>query len=129
MLAALALLAGLTVVMDQSRDIIASTASFVPRFLTMIQVDWGGTTAVPAGTAIDRVGAVWLLLGSLTVFSLSILALALLVFASWLWTRSVCHLRSAGRRTVVAGLGQKEAGARYEDFFARTGLASWPWCR
>lgn len=40
-LVALALLAGLTVVMDQSRDIIASTASFVPRFFTMIQVDWG----------------------------------------------------------------------------------------
>lgn len=104
-LAALALLAALTVVMDQSRDIIASTASFVPRFFDRV--------------GDDLPGALLLLLGSLTVFSLSVLALALLVFACWLWTRSVCHLRSAGARAAAAGLGWRDPGDRHEDVFAR----------
>ncbi|VTU25107.1 hypothetical protein [Variovorax sp. RA8] len=118
-LAALALFAALTVVMDQSRDIIASTASFVPRFFTMIHVDWGGAPAPAPGVAIDWVGVLWLLAGSLTVFGLSILGLALLVFACWLWTRSVCHLRSAGRRPVAAGFEPARDGNRHEDIFAR----------
>lgn len=118
-LAALALLAGLTVVMDQSRDIIAATASFVPRFFTLIGVRWHGPVASSAGAAPDWPSALLLLLGSLTAFSLSILALALLVFACWLWTRSVCHLRFAARRAEVAGLGWRTPGDRHEDAFAR----------
>lgn len=118
-LAALALLAGLTVVMDQSRDVIASTASFVPRFFTMIQVDWGGAPAPVPGTAIDWSGVLWLLCGSGMVFGLSIFGLALLVFACWLWTRSVCHLRSAGQRPAVVGFEPAHDGNRHEDVFAR----------
>lgn len=118
-LAALALLAGLTVVMDQSRDIIASTASFVPRFFTMVQVDWGGAPAPVPGTPVDWGGVLWLLAGSLTVFGLSILGLALLVFACWLWTRSVCHLRSAGQRPAKVGFEAAHDGDRHEDIFAR----------
>ncbi|SEK16288.1 MULTISPECIES: hypothetical protein [unclassified Variovorax] len=119
-LAALALLAGLTVVMDQSRDIIASTASFVPRFLTMVHVDWGGAPMPPPGTPIDWGAAAWLLAGSVTVFAVSVLALAMLVFACWLWTRSVCHLRrSTGRIRHDDGLGYVPVGKRHEDFFAR----------
>lgn len=116
-LAAIALLAALTVVMDQSRDIIASTASFVPRFFTMVHVSWDGKP-VPDG-AIEWSGAIGLLLGSVAVFAASVLALALLVFACWLWTRSVCHLRSVGGATPSSGLGEVLPGKRYEDDFAR----------
>ena len=115
-LLALVLLAGMTVIMDQSRDVIASAASSVPRIFELFT---GGGSAAPVGPGADRYASIALFLGSMLVFSLSALALALLVFACWLWTRSVCHLRSAGGRPPVTGLGYSEPGERHEDTFAR----------
>lgn len=109
-LAALAILGGLTLVMDQSRDVVGAMASFLPRFLETVL---GASAGVSGWT-----DAALMLFGSLAVFALSVLALALLVFACWMWTRSACHLRAAGRPAVDAS-DPAPAGQRHEDFFAR----------
>lgn len=74
-LLALALLAGLTVIMDQSRDVIASAASSVPRIFDRFT---GGGQITPPGAGADRYASVLLFLGSMLIFLLSALALALL---------------------------------------------------
>lgn len=116
-LAALLLLLGLTVVMDQSRDVLASTASFLSR----AHGHWID------GRVDELVGV---LVGATICLASSVASVALLVFAVWLWTRSACHLMSARRRCNSGELaGGRKRPLHYEDIFARDwarGLALLP---
>ncbi|NRF65522.1 hypothetical protein HLB44_00860 [Aquincola sp. S2] len=85
-LLALVLVAALTVVMDQGRDVLYAIAAapFREAEFTLPQ-------------------RALLVLGTLLATIASALAIALLMFACWLWTRSVCLLRSVHSATPPLG--------------------------
>ncbi|HMC15151.1 MAG TPA: hypothetical protein VKI18_05940, partial [Albitalea sp.] len=96
-LLALLALAGLTVAMDQGRDVVYAVAAAPYRDIANWR-SWAGAFAVFAASA----SAVWLL-----------------VFACWLWTRSVCQLQAVHDTAAVAAAAGASPGLRPEDLFAR----------
>lgn len=107
----LALMTGLTVGMDQSRDVVAAIAASLH-----------AGVAGPGGDGFTR------LLGALLVVLASAWALRLFVFSCWLWTRSACQLLGHGDGPTAEPPGAAEP-PRYEDIFARDwarALSMWP---
>ena len=107
----LALMTGLTVGMDQSRDVVAAIAAALHN--GFIGTDGDGFSRM---------------LGAVLVVLASAWALRLFVFSCWLWTRSACQLLGHGEGP-EGGSPATVGDLRYEDIFARDWarlLSMWP---
>ncbi|WP_156901630.1 hypothetical protein [Azohydromonas australica] len=99
-LIALAMMAVLSVGMDQGRDVVYAIASTPLRM---------GAIEGP-----QRPNNLLLLAGMLFALFACGIAVWLMVFSSWLWTRSVCQIQHVGTLPI-----QKGTSSRAEDLFAK----------